>query len=720
MRRRYCSAMVSSHRAARLVLCLWSVSSAVAQESLQFVPKSPMVQMGISDLPALHAALPGTLLGRLVAEGDVVAAIEVGRRHQRELVERWLKLVEVAAALPEPVALDGTDLVERAVLETPLADLTGITMYAALPPGDGRAIPMEIVEIGVRPANEGKHTRRFEDVAAAMAKASGFKRAAEQNVFGVPGHVFEQEGEGEMAQFGYIVPRGAWLVHLPGRFLGGTGKPADAGRGVSAPAPAPGFKLAIDPAGYVRMMSAGGDEKVDKAMAAFGLDNVKSVEFTLRFDGELVREDVAIAVTGKPKGLLGALVDGMAPLVDQPLPEGGLLQVRFAADVERLCKAGDELLELADLPTIAARGLRDDLRRAWTGGIAISVCSPATAGVVPRLYLSFGIADEAAARRVLDKLLPGERVPRHDVDIDGIACTQLELDGAPPAFQPAWCFGGGALTFAECGASLRAQIRAAKDGAPKALDTGAAPVPEGKGARLPSVDVRFDGAAIYTAVMKTWRPLWDVMMAAERPDFAMSPWVSADDMPDVETVTAHLRPGRGVLRRSPDGLVLSMSSTAGGPEACGLLAAWPTMFSGPMSSAWSYRLRSLSRRIGHAGLDKAKAAVDAFTKRTGAPPATLGELVAAGDLKGEDLLIPGDALAENIEHQGKVVGRSSFRWFSKGVEFDAQGQKVSARLVEIQPWSYERLCLDDQGDVHECWGDDASLPIQEVSKRESK
>ncbi|HEX5053384.1 MAG TPA: hypothetical protein VFZ65_16525 [Planctomycetota bacterium] len=705
-----------NHSPLRVPLQLAVISCALtavgAQEQrVRFVPTAPMVRMAVHDLPALLAALPGTRFGQLFAEADVADAFAAGQRVYAERREHWARAFDALSALA-PDSLTVEDLAEREGLALDWRELHSGAIVASRPEGAQMFEIQATCLLEPIAAAEPGWTQHFEALAEKVAKMADPHAAAgpAQSIDGFPAFVI---GPGERRQeqdFGGVP--GTWLLHVPGQFGGGSGVPADAGHCRPCADPAPGLVLELDVLSYARMiLRVVGESEFSSIIEALGFDGVGLLSWHVHPAGDLLQEDLALEFDARPKGVLGALVDGMAPLVEQPVPEQTMLQIRCGFDVRALLRAIGTPLEQAGMPALAS--FEEDLDKACTGGIAFAIARPAPGGLVPRLFASIGIADETALARVLAKLLADAEIKTKEVTYEGQPCVQLRIDGLPAGLQPCYCVHRGVLHFAESGQSLRALLKAAAAGAPPALDVGDAPRPEGAGAMLPGFDLRFDGAAIHSTMQELWLPLWTKLMGD---DVSTKPLVPLEDMPPVRVVTGHLTKGRGVLRRQPKRLVLSMSGTAGGPELHALLTLYGPLLSGSMTSSWHWRAQQFEEALARAELAKIHAAIVAFTQRTGAAPRSLGELLAGPEITDKGLLlVEGDDLAEPVLHDGVEVAKTSFRYYPEGIKVSPQGEEVTVQLIMIKALAWQRLAADKDGTVHEGYGDFATRTIDELT-----
>jgi hypothetical protein len=685
---------------------------------LRFVPKQPVVRIAIHDLPALLEALPRTHFGKLFAEPDVAEAFATAQGNYAAKVEAWTDAVDALEKV-DRTRVDLDAVAQRAFFGLDWRDFRSGEMVATRP-ADAEWYQMQSTFLlEPLPAAECRLAARFAALGERLREAAQLGDGVSEVEQKVDGHPAVVLARGEQNEHDHGRGAGdAWLLHLPGQFAAGNGSPALVGHCEPARRPQPGITVELDVRSYVTLMfglMARGFAVPDESSpvpAALGLDACSLLGWRVSIAGELLQDDVYLVLDGKPGGVLGALLQGMAPPVAQPLPERGMLQVQCAFDVRALRKAVDDLLDASGQKTLQELDLDEDLHKAWTGGMALAVARPAVGALVPRLYASFGIVDREALDRLLDRLHAHPGLEVKEAEYEGEQCVVLRLPGMPPALQPCYCIAGDTIHFAESAASLRALLKARDAGAPPALDVGDARRPDGPGAPLPGVDVRFDGAEIHAAIHELWLPLMQ-MTGGE----GVEPLLPLEDSPEPAVVLPHLKKGRGVLRRLPDRLVLSVTGTAGGPELHALLAAYGPSLSAWMTSSWTWETRMIREQLGFVKLEKVAEAFAAFRARTGADPASLGELIAGGDLADPTMLtIDGDEKAEPVMHEGKQVGTSSFRYFPKGVATSPQGDEITARLIAIDNTHWQRLVLDTEGTVHNGWGDFAEKAIDEFGK----
>lgn len=678
----------------------------------RFVPKPPVFDIAVQDLPGVLAALEKAHCGRLLAEPDAAQSFATAADRLGERIRRWWHAVDALAAA-QSAPLDWERRLRRRLYALDWRTIHSASMAARLP--DDAMRPVQItMTLDPVPGAEAGLAQQFdalaEQVWAHLDADGAAAKAVPQQIAGNPARVLPpKQRESSEAD-------GAWYLHLPGQFAAGTGDPQNAGTCARTTAVAnPGFRTSLDLPRYVSMLAEvfGAPEPILRGLQALGLAECRSIAWRIAPAGDLILDEIAIDCP-KFEGLLGALVHAAAPLVDQPLPEQGLLQIRCTFDVRELVGAIDALLRLAEQPTLAEAGLVEDLDKAWSGGLALAVARPPGGTPVPRLYASFGVVDEDALGRLLARLEALPWITEKAIELEGQPCTQLRLADLPPAVQPTFCVRDGALHLAESGVSLRALLKAAAGGAPKALDVGDAPRPPGKGAVLPGFELRFDGAAIHAALTDIWLPLWE--LTTRRDTASAKPLLQFGEMPDRDSVLPHLVRGRGVLRQRPDGVTLAMTGTFGGPELQMLVTTFGPLLSGPMTSSWQWETNSLLLQVANDRLARIHASIDTFTKDKGRRPASLGELVAAGAIAADVLLLPDDELAEKVVYDGKEVAKSSFRYYEHPLHAAPRGEDAELHLVTIATLGWMRAAITPNGEVVEGYGEFASKTIAEIEQ----
>jgi hypothetical protein len=333
---------------------------------------------------------------------------------------------------------------------------------------------------------------------------------------------------------------------------------------------------------------------------------------------------------------------------------------------------------------------------------------PAPGGVVPRLFATLSLQDEAAARALLPQVFGKSS---KQVEYDGVALTTVDGTDMPPAFQPTCCVHEGRLHLTESVASMRALLKAQRDGV-DAMHVGDVPAPEGPGAPLTTFDLRWDEAAIYRAFRDVWLPLYEIAMGpAGEP---MKPLLRRDDLPRADVVAPHLGAGRGVLLRDGNTWMLRQTGTLGGPLLAALAMAW-----GPIASGYAnndFVVESLGREVGKRRLEAVWPALQAFFEQHERWPNDLGELFTAAKLPADALWVPGDELAEAVPmpagHAGTV--RSSFKYSAPPVDFDTGHGRVRALFVELRHRPYNRLVLADDGSLPDVYHVETAVREVEV------
>jgi hypothetical protein len=328
------------------------------------------------------------------------------------------------------------------------------------------------------------------------------------------------------------------------------------------------------------------------------------------------------------------------------------------------------------------------------------------------MYLTMRIADAAALERLLAKLLPAG-LPRKEVTYEGTACTVLTPPGMPQAIQPTFCRRDGLLHVAESPLSMRAFLKAQKEGV-VAMDTGSAPLPQGPGEVQPGFDLRCDEVAMYRAFREVWLPLYSLSLAAAGPGNSTPPLLRREEMPEVDVVAKHLGKSRGMLRKVEQRFVIQHLGALGGPELAALAMTWGPILSGFFHHDWS--IDDLENQIARKKLEDVWPVLEAWKKDKGSWPGRLGDLFANRKLAADALLLPGDEGAEPVElaagDDRKI--RSSFRYFPEPVKAgEGEGRML---LIAIAGRSYRRAMLGDDGSLPDVWGEDSLKPIDKFSK----
>jgi len=294
-----------------LVATLSLLSIATAQEQpIRFVPTRPIVRLAIENTPALLAALPEMHLGRLFAEPDVAAAIETARRNYTQKVARWSGCFDRLLQL-DPTRASVDDLVQHAVMQLDWRDVHTGAMVATRSVADARPPVQNTLLIEPVAAAEGRLAQRFEQLAtqvrtvAADANHGANLQLGGDKIDGFPALVLTQRNE-DPDDYRFRPP-GAWLLHLPGQFAGGSGAVAQAGKCLPATTTtAPGIVLELAMLEYIDMLSgaAGGDSEALVVLKAFGLDQTlrtnTSQTISIRCPMSLVRNRAVQLCTRRP------------------------------------------------------------------------------------------------------------------------------------------------------------------------------------------------------------------------------------------------------------------------------------------------------------------------------------------------------------------------------------------------------------------------------------
>lgn len=688
---------------------------ATAQEPpVRFVTKEPtMVRLAVHDAPAFVKALQGTRLGTMLADADIAETFGDAVDRFDRLVGKWVAATKAVEAL-DPKVLGWDELVQRELWSLAWRDLQGGELVATTT-GDLRGPVQTTLLLEPVPAAEARLAERFDQTADAVWKLIAPDDASrDAKIGGFPARLATKTPSGR--EPATQDASGVWYVHLPGQFAAGVGSPDAAGECRTAPPGPPGAALHVDLGAYLGMLASviGEDEPLSKLMKALGVGETCRFEWRVAPRGELLQDDITLRV-GNLAGLFAALVHAAAPLVDQALPDGAMLQIRCTFDVRELIGVLDEVLALSHVPSLQELGVAEDLHKAWTGGVALGICTP-IGSPVPRVFASFGVVDSAALDRLLARLTTAPSVQKKDVTLEDVACVQLKLPDLPPALSPTWCVRDGVIHFAESGTSMRALLKATNAHAPGALDVGKTPRPEGKGAIVPGFDLRYDGVAMYAAYRDTWLPLLELGQGLFVPG-NVAPLLSRKDLPDAKTMAEHLVRGRGVLRQLPDGLVLSTNGTVGGPALLAFLTTFGPTLSPSMLWSWSWSTQSLQEQVTRIKLEKTHAAIEAFTKRTGRRPDSLADLIGTELTDASTLLVDGDEATEPLLRDGKEVGRTSFRYFREAVEVVPQNDTVKVHLIALQARQWTRLAVGADGTLIDGYGAFATQPIDDLLKK---
>lgn len=696
------------------LLLPWLAAIAVAQDgSPTFViPREGLfVDLRADEVPALAAQLPKTALGRLLAEPDVAAAWQLGHdrlqriRERRQLVADFVKKLQLPNGEFEMPGQGVDQLALESLLRVEWSDVRSFRFVGLMK--EGRRVPIGAGVLRCPPKAEGRLTRQFEATAKVLADNPQLKAVADAKVEGFPAHVFTVADDTNADRWPGYEPLGAWMLHLPGTFAFGEGAPEDCGTIGAAPAAPAGIGLAMNLQAYLGML-AGFGGGMPQGMKALGFDQLQSFDWRGRFVGEHVLEEFELAFTDKPVGLATALWGGSAPLPKQAMPEGAMLQLRVAVDLPKVIALLGELGPDVALPP----PLIEALQKSLTGGIALGVSAPPKGGLVPRLCATFGVADAAALQEALKQFLP-PGVKTKQVQLEGVDCTSLLLDELPAALRPTWCLVDGQLLVAESPNSLRDHLRAQKTGA-EAMAVGDAPLAEGPGTAMPSVDVRADLAAAYAAFHGTWLPLYELAEAAS--PMASKALVMRKDMPEPDVVGKHLGSVRGVMRQTAKGYVLQFQGPVGGPLAASFAATYGPMMSGSMHRDYNTEQKELV--IAQHLATEVWPKFEAFQKANGRWPKDLAELFVDQKLAADALLIPGDDTAEAVAMPAGDARsvRSSFLYHPDPPLRVLEGNDEKVLLSSVRVLGWQRVSLTTKGETKTTYGGELEAVQIEVTE----
>lgn len=669
-----------------------------------------VVSIRATGVQTLVEQWPNTRIGRLMADADVAEArdlvlgsVDSHLTRRQAVLQRFLHSDLTEGMQPYEFSFIYTsghgDLWQ--MFRFPIAQ-TKSAEFEVLAPRPGMTMDTRFVtRLSCSPRYEGKWTQAFEEEARSLRQSKFYSEAKDAKIDGFPAYHFNATEAETADQYVSAASMRRWMLHMPGSFVYGAGdNPAYRADNQTA-SDTPEIAMEIEFANLVK--TRGGFGAGQSEMTILGLDTVKSLKWSGTFAGDLIQDEFAIDLNSDPSGLIGAIITGTAELPPQALPKGAIAQIRTALNLELLAKLAPTIPNGADLP----EGLIEDITKAFDGGIALSCCSPPMGGVIPRIYLTANVADQAALDRLFDRFLTDD-VPTKKVKLSGVECTTLRIQGVPNGIQPAFCVHDGKLHFAESGRSLRSFLKLqGKDAV--AMDIGDAPLPADDGEVLSSVDLRFDESQLYESFHKHWLPLWELS------GMARGATVRRRHMPEPDVVAEYLGQTRGVLRKQGSRYALTMLGTLGGPELAAALMTWGPMLS--QDALHNYKIDLLARRIAIMQLESAHEAIGKFVKREKRRPKNLAELFSSQKLDDGALLLPGDDMAETIELANGRTVKSSFRYYEPGAKFETMtGDDEPMMFIEIRQHTYNRLVMTKGGKVPEAYGPDSNKPIDQFGK----
>lgn len=665
----------------------------------------PLVAIRAEGVEQLLKQWPTTRIGKLLADEDVVDACDAVRNH----VKNYLARRDAVLATFHEMGLTGdmqpweiasiynagdTDVWQ--LFRFPVDEVKRAEIKIMAPQGAGFAAPTFITTLACTPRFEGRWTQAFEQHARQRRKSKFYTEVPDAKMGGFPAYVFKAPEGGSDDQFLDTSSLGRWMLHLPGTFLYGSTNGYDFG--AATPKRDPEVAMEINVESYLKMFQGMG-APIPRQFKAFGFTELKTLKWSGRFVDELIQDELSAELSGDPNGIVGALLTGQAKLPAQALPKGAIAQLRSSVNLEKLT----DLVALATTGMDMPEDLVKDVLKAFDGGAALSCCSPAPGGVIPRIYLTLNVNDGAALDRLFAKLLR-KSMPTKKVTYGGVECTIIKIPDVPNGIQPAFCHVDGKLHIAESGRSLRTFLKA-QEGEAVAMEVGDAPTPAGQGEVLSSFDFRFDEAELYESFYLHWLPLWEIS------GLARSASLLRRDMPEPDVVNEYLGKTRGVLRKNGNRYTIAMLGTLGGPEAAATAMTWGPMIS---SGITDYQTEQLTRRIAIDKLEAVHDAIEKFTKREKRRPKDLAELFTGMNLKDDALWLPGDDMAEAIKLADGTEVKSSFRYFPKGTTFETMtGEDGQTILVEIRPHTYDRVIMTKTGKIPNAYGPDSQKPIDQ-------
>ena len=699
-----------------LVACVASLAAwAPAQGPAFVLHRPPVIEFYATNVPGILEQWPQTKLGRLFTDEDARSAGQRGAEQTAQAIAAKLALYRATLQLdPSGTGNLEPDLVSRLyrmeeftlfrLLEKPIEEVQSVELTISADPELGtRSYPRVLRTMTCRPRYEGRWTQAFDEEVRQWRESAFVEAVADAKVDGFPADVFRAPAEAVAAS--RMNASQQWMLHLPGRFISGCGVPEEMGT-VDAGPPRPdgevGFSIA-----FAALMER---EIRGQEIPMFDLRKLQKLSWRAGFVGDLLQTVLRVDYDGAPKGLVGALLRGEAPLPAQSLPGQPLAQLRCSVDLPELL----QVLAESDQEFALPAPLRDLLEAACTGGVAIGCCAPPPGGLIPRLYVTADLADAASLQQLLDTVLP-EGTPVKKRRFGELEATTLLIPDMVQALQPTYCIADGQLILAESPLSMRALLKA-RGGAP-AMDVDGALAPTGEGDVLPSGDLRFDAAAIYENFYERWLPLFALANGRNQ-----APLLQRDDLPEPDVVAEHLGKGRGVLRREGDAVSLVQASASGGLELTAMLFAWPTMLADE-ALRLSYSEVRFKKALTVQRLSAIGEALDRFEQHQGRRPRDLAELFVAQKLPDDALLIPGDSFAEEVALLDGRKIRSSFRYYPTPLDLAELGAgmvppdggglhqgSTRAMLLEIQPGKI-RMALMEDGTTPVVSGPPSQVPI---------
>lgn len=538
------------------------------------------------------------------------------------------------------------------------------------------------------PQHEGKWTRVFEDMAQLHRRSTWFAEQEAAKVDGYPAYRFKPRMSDQLAPES-LQGVGRWQLHLPGTFIYGSGLPKELGSVEMAPRKDPaGILMDIGIEDYMRPFLVGSEMP-----EGIGIELLQRLQLREFFDGDQLLEEIELSLSPgvERTGLIGALLNGEGELTPQALPKGAIAQARFVVAYEQLFDVvvallKDEFGGKLPLPD----GVAADIKKALDGSVSVGVCAPAPGGLIPRIYLTLGLADVDAFDRIF-KWAIDAGMPTKNTKLSGHETTSLRIPDLPQGIMPAFCRSGDKLHIAESGRSLRAFLKAQKTGA-TAMEVGELEPVAGAGDLVKGFETRFDLAQLYRSFYVNWLPLLELSSGG-------SMVIGKDEMPEPDLVEEFAGKLLGTVRRDGDSYVLRHRGATGGPVLSGYLMMWGMV----LQEAGNDRNTSvLTGAIAKTRLAKLYGALNAFELREARLPKDLAELVVAEKLADDALVVTPDQFTEEVLLPSGKKLISSFRYYPNGVRAKCL-QNEPAVMIEIAPRRYSRQFLGRDGTVKQCY-----------------
>ncbi|MCR9246398.1 MAG: hypothetical protein NXI31_15300 [bacterium] len=659
-----------------------------------------MVHLRVERVDELVARWDETKIGKLMQDPALVELVASVEARQKRQAKRWRQVREVALTLD--LELEPWDIVSLfssgagLLRQPPLREWRRMEM--AMRMRANRGIESAHV-ISCQPRFDGRWAQDFERDAAFYRAAPWFVEVPAAKIDGVPSYVFESpEIEDEHVR-ARLADTKRWMVHLPGTFVFGSGRPEDFGEVELSGPPAAeyaGLSYRIHASAYADMFREVGMLGDGLGIAALG-----NIDWRLRFEGEDILEELVLELAKESEwtGLVAAFGQATAPLPKQALPKGAMAQLRLAVDPARLFAT---VIEFAGEELALPSDVSESLQEALDGGVAIGVAAPAAGSLIPRIYVTLGVAgaDSSAA---LFGALEAAGLRFKTTKWGEVEVRTLDLPGLPPGIRPALGIVDGQLHVAESARSLRSFLKLQGQGI-EAMDVGEAVMPAGAGDLVERFDLRCDPLELYRAFHTHWLLLLAATIGRAGQGF------SRDSMPDVDVVEDFVGPMRAALRRDGDRLVLRHHAPLGGPMLTAYLVFAPVTLAQDVGDGATMVLASA---IARRRLQVVADAFEAFEEREGRRPTDLVELFVAQELPADALSIPGDDSPDTLTLPGGKQIRSSFRYFRELATVDGQGRMI---LIEINPASWQRYCLDANLEVVTLYGERHAQPIERFGR----